>query len=91
MDSDILLNLKSIRENINRPCPKCGRSLLTPEDARATIFLFRILRVFNLIAFPFMVLVSPWFLLRWLRKKSNRDRIHCEFDGTGKVSFVRKD
>ena len=91
VDSDILLNPKSIRENINRPCPKCGRSLLTLEDARTTFYLLWFARTINLIAFPFMVLVSPWFLVRWMLKKPNRDRLHCEFDGTGKVSFVRKD
>lgn len=73
---DIGVNLKEYKSWINKPCPKCGANLLTPEDYKQ-IRLFRILTsIINLFSF-----LSPFL------KGRDMYRMRVHFDGSGKATF----
>lgn len=81
-----VLTYKYIRENIDRPCPMCGASLLTPEDAHSTMLLKAITTITNIALFPWMLITLP---IRIFMKDKDA-RMSVEMNGTGDVKFIDK-
>lgn len=62
-------------EWLNKPCPKCGETLLTEKDLKTMRFLLKITN----------------FLNKILPKQKENDEkavMNIEMDGTGKVEFT---
>ena len=71
---------------IGVPCPKCGASLLTREDARAMMIMLRIVAVLNFIYTP---LVSIRYALHrmGLYRLPPDKLIKAQLNGTGTIKF----
>lgn len=70
--------------NIGRPCPKCGASLLTKEDAETTLLLQAVVGIVNAKGIGYMAELAA------KGEKPIRERWAAEMDGSGKMEFVNE-
>ena len=66
---------------LNRPCPKCGQSLLTKEDLETIKIIICIVNIINWVTKPFS----------FLFKNEKPKNYSVEMNGTGSVNFKRID
>jgi len=70
--------IKEIKEWLNKPCPKCGQSLLTQEDLNAIIQMKKVTDVVNT-------------LCAGQESSDKKITISANMNGTGKMNFKLKD
>ena len=79
VDPTVKLTLATLKKNTNRPCPKCGANLLTPEDALATALIISTAKLVNSLTAPLS------------GKRQKREHYRVKMNGTGKVKFEKVD
>ena len=89
VDDSAVLSPENAFQHVGDPCPKCGASLLTIEDAQTIVKLSKVVFVINVVAFPFMVLTLPLRLV--FRSFSRVGHYHGNMNGTGDIAFPLKE
>lgn len=62
---------------LNKPCPKCGANLFTPQDYKTMKRIIKIAKVLNIIFWPIVKLSS----------KKEYKRLNVQMDGSGTATF----
>jgi len=72
----------TIKEYLNKPCPKCGHSLLTKSDAYNVLKISNAVNKIN----KFLNKILPNFVLKWLETKPS-DCVDIKMNGTGTIKM----
>lgn len=78
---DMEVQITDYKEWLNKPCPKCGASLLTEADLKTITRLNKIIGFFNWVLSPFIK----------VDESTQLQKMSVEMNGTGEVKFVPLD
>lgn len=53
---DVKIDIKDLHNYVDAPCPKCGENLLTEEDYVHHKYLHKMIRLVNILFWPYMFL-----------------------------------
>jgi hypothetical protein len=82
---DDTVQVKDYKLWVNKPCPKCGASLLTQADYSTTLLLIIIADAVNSFFQPITYLLNLIF-----HKNKRRIVLKGSMNGTGKITFKEK-